>query len=83
MFALTMLTKEPPVISTPVAFGPWPPLMTVEGASLLPIAIPEEPPETRTPTASPVVLVMPWMLTPAIATLLAPLIVTGTAVAEP
>ncbi len=82
-FAFTMLTSEPPVMSTPVAFGPLPPPTTVCGASLLPIATLLEPPLTRMPVASPEVRVTPWALTPAIEELVTALIVTAGAVPVP
>ena len=66
-----------------MAFGPVPPLTIVRGASLLPMAIPVEPPDTTMPVASPDVRATPWRLTPAIEELATPLKETGGADAEP
>ena len=83
IFALTMLTNEPPVTSTPVALGPVPPLTTVCGASLLPIATPLEPPMTTMPVASPELRLTPCALTPVILAFVTPLIMTGGVVPVP
>ena len=77
IFAFSTVTEEPPVTSTPVAFGPVPPAIRVCGLSMSPILMPVDPPVTRMPVASPEVRATPCALTPLMLELLTPLMLTA------